>query len=61
MNISTATCIDEYISVRTNGEGRELDSRMQAIVEQMFDRCYAAGTYKQALGVALESRRLDKV
>ncbi|RHY32693.1 hypothetical protein DYB32_002344, partial [Aphanomyces invadans] len=56
-----ATCIDEYIAIRTNGEDKTVDSRMQAIVEQMFDRCYASGTFKQALGVALESRRLDKV
>ncbi|ETV82919.1 hypothetical protein H257_04690 [Aphanomyces astaci] len=56
-----ATCIDEYIAIRTNGEGKAVDPRMQAIVEQMFDRCYASGTFKQALGVALESRRLDKV
>jgi 26S proteasome regulatory subunit N2 len=27
----------------------------------MFARCFAEGEYKQALGVALESRRLDKI
>ncbi|KAF0686226.1 Aste57867_21931 [Aphanomyces stellatus] len=56
-----ATCIDEYIAIRTNGEAKAVDPRMQIIVEQMFDRCFAAGTFKQALGVALEARRLDKV
>ncbi|EQC29693.1 hypothetical protein SDRG_12693 [Saprolegnia diclina VS20] len=56
-----ATCIDEYIAIRTSADPAPLDPRLQAIVEQMFDRCYASGTYKQALGVALEARRLDKV
>jgi 26S proteasome regulatory subunit N2 len=27
----------------------------------MFDRCFADGEYKQALGIAIESRRLDKI
>lgn len=27
----------------------------------MFERCYAAGEFKQALGIALEARRLDQV
>ena len=27
----------------------------------MFDRCFADGQYRQAIGVALETRRLDKL
>jgi 26S proteasome regulatory subunit N2 len=27
----------------------------------MFDRCFSDGEYKQALGIAIESRRLDKI
>ncbi|CAM9429252.1 unnamed protein product, partial [Phaeothamnion confervicola] len=38
-----------------------VDPRMEAIVERMFDRCYVDGEYAQAMGIALESRRLDKV
>jgi len=38
-----------------------IDPRLEAIVERMFERCYHDGKYKQALGIALESRRLDHV
>ena len=41
--------------------GGEVDPRLAAIVERMFDRCFQDGAYKQALGVAIESLRLDKV
>jgi 26S proteasome regulatory subunit N2 len=59
-----ATCIDEYVNVRTQkgDEGEKtLDPRMTAVVARMFERCYASGEFKQALGIALESRRLDQV
>ena len=36
-----------------------MDQRLEAIVDRMFDRCFADGEYKQALGIALETRRLD--
>ena len=39
----------------------DIDPRLQAIVERMFQRCYADGEYKQALGIAVESRMLDKI
>jgi hypothetical protein len=38
-----------------------VDERLEAIVNKMFDRCYADGKYRQALGIAIESRRLDIV
>lgn len=38
-----------------------LDPRMEAIVERMFQRCVSAGEYRQALGIALEARRLDVI
>jgi 26S proteasome regulatory subunit N2 len=31
------------------------------IVERMFNRCFSDGEYKQALGIAIEARRIDKV
>ncbi|RKP15249.1 armadillo-type protein, partial [Piptocephalis cylindrospora] len=40
-------------------EVKEEDPRLRGIVEQMFDRCLASGEYCQAIGIALESRRLD--
>lgn len=29
------------------------------VVERMFDRCFAAGEFKQAAGIAMEAHRLD--
>lgn len=62
-------CIDQYTAQRTAAVGvvdeeleeEEMDPRMEGIVERMFERCYADGEYTQAMGIALEARRLDKV
>ena len=34
---------------------------MEGVIEKMFIRCYEDNQFNQAIGVALESRRLDKV
>ncbi|EGG01079.1 uncharacterized protein MELLADRAFT_50220 [Melampsora larici-populina 98AG31] len=62
-------CIDAYVTLSTAHEQSSSDSmtsapaaidpRMSGIVERMFNRCIEAGEYRQALGIALESRRLD--
>jgi len=52
-------CIDRYVALRA--EEADVDPRLEAIVEGMFEKCYSIGTYKQALGIALEAHRLDKV
>ncbi|KAG0151044.1 hypothetical protein CROQUDRAFT_651562 [Cronartium quercuum f. sp. fusiforme G11] len=60
-------CIDAYVALSTAHEAQsssssapvEIDQRMSGIVERMFTRCIEAGEYRQALGIALESRRLD--
>jgi len=61
-----AKCIDDYIAQRSKQEDAKgddmkeaIDTRLEAIVERMFDRCFVDQEYKQALGIALESRRLD--
>lgn len=68
-------CIDTYITVRTEAaaaaaaatvddEAKAIDAvdpRLESIVEGMFDQCYTHGTFRQALGIALEAQRLDKV
>ncbi|KAI8643891.1 armadillo-type protein [Parasitella parasitica] len=55
-------CIDKYINLRTTLEtSDEIDSRLQDIVERMFQRCAEDCEYEQAIGIALESRRLDIV
>jgi 26S proteasome regulatory subunit N2 len=56
-------CIDRYIELRVSKEEEEvtIDPRMEAIVERMFQRCFDEDCYRQALGIALEAQRLDKV
>ncbi|KAI0375292.1 26S proteasome regulatory complex non-ATPase subcomplex Rpn2/Psmd1 subunit [Pilatotrama ljubarskyi] len=55
--------IDRYIQSRTAeqaGDGK-VDPRLQGIIEGIFRRCIEDGEYRQAIGIALESRRLDVI
>ena len=36
-----------------------IDSHLEAVVNRMFEWCFERGCYKQAAGVAFETRRLD--
>ena len=67
-----AKCIDHYIKLRVqqaeeglaNDRGdasvtTEIDPRLEAVVNRMFQRCFSDHQYKQALGIALETRRID--
>lgn len=54
-------CIDKYIALRNQDSGEEIDPRLQSVVERMFQRCIDDGEYKQAIGIALESKRLDVI
>ncbi|KAG2490998.1 hypothetical protein HYH03_010670 [Edaphochlamys debaryana] len=63
-----ARCLDQYFERRlkqAEGKGEDaeavIDPRLTAIVERMLEKCLAAGQYEQAVGVALEGRRLDKL
>ncbi|KAF8251062.1 26S proteasome regulatory complex, non-ATPase subcomplex, Rpn2/Psmd1 subunit [Wilcoxina mikolae CBS 423.85] len=40
---------------------KEIDPRLQDIVERMFRKCYEEEDYKPAIGIAIEARRLDVV
>lgn len=46
-------------------EGKEgsvkIDKRLEDIVLGMFERCFKDKQFKQALGIAIEARRLDKI
>ena len=54
--------IDAYIEAcKKEAEGSTVDPRLEAIVLAMFDKCFRDGEYKQALGIALETRKMDKV
>ncbi|THG99905.1 hypothetical protein EW026_g2545 [Hermanssonia centrifuga] len=55
--------IDRYIDVRSKeqaGEGK-IDPKLQGILEGILRRCIQEGEYKQAIGIALESHRLDVI
>ncbi|KAG5178924.1 armadillo-type protein [Tribonema minus] len=54
-------CIDEYVALRCADAPATIDARMEAIVERMFERCFTDGAWTQAMGIALEARRLDMV
>ncbi|XP_057651046.1 26S proteasome non-ATPase regulatory subunit 1 [Diorhabda carinulata] len=59
-----AKCIDYYTQQRIAlAEGykdaKPIDDRLEAIVNRMFQRCLDDGQYRQALGLALETRRMD--
>lgn len=59
-----AKCIDYYTQqcialAEGSPEAKSIDSRLEAIVNRMFQRCLDDGQYRQAMGLALETRRMD--
>ena len=40
-------------------EGEVIDPRLEAVVERMFEKCIQQGHFKQAAGIAFETRRID--
>lgn len=61
-------CIDQYSKLRLQnvqtklGEKAtkiDIDPRLEGIVNRMFERCFSHHQYKQVLGLALETRRMD--
>lgn len=60
----SAKCIDYYTSLRVkryegSQEDEPIDPKLEAIVNRMFVRCFEDQEYKQAIGIALETRRND--
>lgn len=58
--------IDNYISLRqqqfnNTSEKIEIDAKLETIVQRMFERSYINKEFKQVIGIALESLRLDVV
>lgn len=54
--------IDYYTKLRISNEEKGkavIDPRLEDIVNRMFQRCFDHGQYKQAMGIALETRRMD--
>lgn len=61
-----AKCIDFYIQQRIAlldepKTAKPIDPRLEAIVNRMIERCLEDGQYRQALGIAFETRRMDIV
>ncbi len=60
-----ALCIDEYIALRSNPHSdsaiKDYKLELEAVVERVLDNCLTSGEVNEAIGVALESHRLDKV
>jgi len=54
-----AKCIDSYTQKKVAGDGEEIDPRQESIVNQMFARCFRDGQFRQAMGIAIETRRMD--
>jgi 26S proteasome regulatory subunit N2 len=56
-------CIDKYATqcARNFDEDAEesIDPRLADVVNRMFERCFADKEYKLAVGIALETRRMD--
>ncbi|OIT06050.1 PREDICTED: 26S proteasome non-ATPase regulatory subunit 1 homolog A-like [Nicotiana attenuata] len=66
VNTILAKALDEYASHKTkaaesNDEAVKVDPRLEAIVVRMLDKCIEEKKYQQAIGMAIECRRLDKV
>jgi 26S proteasome regulatory subunit N2 len=58
-----AKCIDTYAQMQRDayatGTSAASIPGLVEVVERMFDRCFQAGEFKQAAGIAMETRRLD--
>ena len=58
-----AKCLDEYVKQRVESWGSpgdiRIDSRLESVVQRMFDRCVKHRQYQQAIGMALETRHVE--
>ena len=65
VNTVISKCIDIYIEQRVKiSEGDdsvEIDPKLEDIVNKMFHRCFIDQEWNQAIGLALDARRLDIV
>ena len=65
LSLLLAKCIDHYTQLRVvnydtpDGPQKEVDPRLESVVNRMFDKCFGEGHYHQAAGIAFETRRID--
>lgn len=38
---------------------RRIQKQLQAVIEQLFEKCFQEGRYRQVIGIAVEARNLD--
>ena len=61
--------IDKYIEIqremsslsKSDANGSPIDERLVVMVERIFESCIVNGQFEQAIGLAIESHRLDKL
>lgn len=61
--------IDKYIDIqreistlsKSDADGPPVDERLVVMVERIFESCIVNGQFEQAIGLAIESHRLDKL
>lgn len=53
--------IEKRILLTEGDDSVEIDNKLEAIVNKMFDRCFVDHEWNQAIGIAIDSRRLDVV
>lgn len=51
----------EETSTRKSQAPQKIDGRLQSIVERLFEKCFKERKFDQAIGIAIETRRLDYV
>lgn len=62
-------CIEKYIKLKQAATDKKvaggaevvIDQKMEIVIDKMFHRCFKDKKFTQAIGIALEARRLDKV
>lgn len=63
VNTIISKSIEHYTKLRisnaTQKNVQPIDSRLEDIVNRMFQRCFDDCQFKQAIGIALETRRMD--
>ena len=38
---------------------RSMEDHLQAVIDQLFEKCFCEGRYRQVIGIAIEARNLD--
>jgi 26S proteasome regulatory subunit N2 len=51
----------ENFQAKETSDVKAVDTRLEDIVNRMFQRCFDDKKFKQAIGIAIETRRLDIV